>query len=65
MKIDTPFKDSCSKTIPQRPAVSEPNLPSGMPGRTGGLLPEVLRDKNVTPKKPGWISPENPNFNLS
>lgn len=36
---------------------SEPNLPEGTPGRSGGLLPEKLRDSHVTPKSPEWKNP--------
>jgi hypothetical protein len=53
MKINSPFKDACNHDVPRGSAVPEPNLPSGMPGRTGGLLPEKNRD-NTIPKVKGY-----------
>jgi len=59
----TPFKDNCGydhvPTSGAGSSSSEPNMPSGTPGRSGGMLPEKIRDTAVTPKTPGWVSPDN------
>jgi len=46
----TPFKDAVGPAaVPTKGSGgtydSEPNLPGGLPGRDGGLLPELHRDK--------------------
>jgi hypothetical protein len=60
--IKTPFSDACGYgSVPTTGANSsstEPGLPAGMPGRTGGLLPEKLRDTAVSPKMPGFSAPD-------
>lgn len=64
-KFKSPFKDACDHTIPTTGpgnTHSEPNLPSGMPGRTGGLLPETIRDTNTVSGKPEWVSPKRQSF---
>jgi hypothetical protein len=52
----TPFKDSCDDKVPTKGSAgtydNEPNLPSGMPGRTGGMLPEKTRDSHMSPRSP-------------
>ena len=58
--FETPYKDSCDKTV--NPGTSNSDKETGFastPGRTGGLLKEVIRDTNMTPKTPGWISPDS------
>jgi hypothetical protein len=64
--INTPFKDACGDMVPTRGASgtfdSEPSLPTGMPGRSGGLLPEKHRDTAVTPKSPTWVSPDHMSY---
>lgn len=65
-KFDTPFKDNCGvdsvPTSGPQSTAPEPGLPSGMPTRTGGLLPEVIRDTTTVPKAPGWLDVKDTNF---
>ena len=65
MGFTTPFKDTVGKSeVPRRGSEgtydNEPNFPG--PGRTGGLLPEKTRDSHMSPKSPGWTSPDRPNI---
>ena len=63
----TPFKDQVGPDkVPTRGSGggtydSEPGLPSGTPGRSGGLLPEKHRDP-ITPKVPGFVAPDQKDF---
>ena len=56
--IKTPFTDQCGPAVVPKTGAhsssSEPNLPSGMPGRTGGLLPEKIRDTAIS-QVPKWV----------
>lgn len=62
--IQTLFKDAVVKSIPLKGSGtydSEPNLVSGMPGRSGGYLPEKTREQiapapaNREPGKDMWL----------
>lgn len=56
--IKTLFKDAVVKDIPRKGSGSygpEPNLPDGLPGRSGGMLPEKIRD-DIAPA-PAYAEP--------
>jgi hypothetical protein len=53
-----PFVDAVEKMVPKKGSGGgvydhEPNLPEGMPGRSGGELPEKTRDP-IAPDVPGF-----------
>lgn len=54
----TPFDDAAADHVPTKGSKgaydTEPNLPEGLPGRTGGLLPEKHRD-DIPAKVPGFV----------
>ena len=57
--IKTPFKDAVITKIPTSPSGkadtgSEPHLPGDLPGRSGGGIPEVMRD-GITAKVPSFV----------
>lgn len=59
--IKTLFEDAVVKNISTSGgggATSEPGLPSGLPGRSGGGIPEVVRDK-ITAKPGNRVPGEN------
>lgn len=61
MEFETPFKDTVGvdkvPTSGSAGSSSEPHLPEGMPGRSGGMLPEKVRDSHISPKMPTWKNP--------
>lgn len=58
MPFKTPFGDAIATSVPTKGSGgtydSEPNLPSGMPGRDGGMLPEKHREE-ISAKVPGFV----------
>lgn len=58
--IKSPFSDAIASKVPMKGSKGvydhEPHLPAGMPGRSGGVLPEKTRD-DITPKVPSWQDP--------
>ena len=61
--IKTLFSDAVVKNVPTsgHGSTDQPHLPEGLPGRSGGGIPEVLSDPikaTVKPKDPGkdfWV----------